>query len=105
MITGITIIALLCAFIIFSFIGLFHGPIGKWMEVVRFYLMELRPTTANFKKLPKTGRQFYSVLRNRRGLLKIILFKNFHENRERRQAKRRDRRAKKKIKTKKVRSS
>ncbi len=97
MITGLTIIALLCAFIIFSFIGLFHGPIGKWMEVIRFYLRGLRPTHRNLKKLPKTSRQFYFVLRHRRGLLKIKLFKNFHQNRERRLAKRHERRAHRKL--------
>jgi len=82
MIIGSIVILLLSLFILFSAIGLFNKPVRKWMAVIRFYLTKLRANRKNFKKLPKTAKKFYPVLRHRRSLFKLKLLKNFHHHKK-----------------------
>lgn len=82
MITGSIIILLVSLFILFSIIGLFHKPIGEWMAVIRFYLKKIRANKKNLKKLPKTVKKFYRVLRYHRSLFKLKLFKNFYHHKK-----------------------
>ncbi len=49
------------------------------MKMIFFYLRQLRANRKNFKKLPKTAKKFYPVLRRRRGLFLSKLFQNYHK--------------------------
>jgi len=79
MITGSILILIILAFILFSIIGVFNKKIGRFMKMITYYLKSLRLTKRNILKLPKTAKKFYPVLRRRRRLLVIKLFKNYQK--------------------------
>ncbi len=80
MITGSFLIIIILALLLFSFIGLFNKRIGDIINVIFFYLRNLRPSRKNFLKLPITVKKFYSVLRWRRGLLLKKLFARYQHH-------------------------
>jgi len=80
MITGSFLILLICALILFKIIGIFNKKIGNLMKVIFFYLWRLRVSKDNLKKLPRSARKIYPVLKRRRSLFIKKLFKNYQSN-------------------------
>lgn len=82
MVTGSILILIICTLILFWIIGLFNKKIGDLMKVVFFYLKRLRVTRQNLKRLPKTVKKIYPVLKHRPTLLINKLNKNYRTNQQ-----------------------
>jgi hypothetical protein len=77
MITGSILLLIIFTLILFSIIGIFNKKIGNIMKVVFFYLKRLQANKKNLKKLPRSVRKIYPVLKRRRSLFIKKLFENY----------------------------
>lgn len=82
---NITVLSLLIIiFVILSLVEPFNKKVRKWMRVARFYLGRLKATRHNLRKLPKTVRKIWPVLKKPRAfsLFKLKLLKNYHYHKQ-----------------------
>lgn len=84
MITVIVLSLLTILFIVLSLVEPFNKRVRKWMRVARFYLSRLKATRHNLRKLPKTARKVWPVLKKKRAfnLFKLKLLKTYHHHKQ-----------------------
>ena len=84
MIIGSGIIIALIALGILFLIGLFNKKIECLVRIIFFYLRKIRINRRNMRKLPKTARKIFPVLKGQRGrgLMRIKIFKNYQNSQE-----------------------
>jgi len=84
MIIGSSLIIALITLGLLFLIGLFNKKIERLVRIIFFYLRKIRFNRRNMRKLPKTARKIFPVLKRPRGrgLMRIKIFKNYQNGRE-----------------------
>ena len=82
MLTLIVLSLIFVALILCSVVEPFNKRVRKWMRVARFYIRRLRATRRNLRKLPKTARKLWPVLKQKRAfkLFRLKLLQTYHHH-------------------------